>query len=539
MNSSSIARATVLVILAVVLTPCSVIAGDDESGGLHIGWGSANLTPDKPVIMSGGSRARLSTGVMDPLTATALVLEFRGRDGKRTEQIIMVSVDMGSIHAEMLDRVLELLKTRASEIDPGNVIINATHTHAAVERRQDPVLVKKFAELGIDVPLEWSWWGMDLGVRPTPLEYAEFASGRIADAIEQAWKSRKPGGVSFGLGQAVVGQNRLATYENGRSVIYGKTDRADFRNIEGYEDHSVGLLYTYDANNALTGVVINIACPAQVSEGGTLITADYWHETRNELRKRLGRSLHVLPQIAAAGDQSPHLLWNDAAEERMQKIMFPGVKSGRSSMGRRQQIAVRIADAVTGVLPYMKDHIDSHPLLAHRMVQIDLTRRRITKEEMESKAQRDFQTLLAQYAKMRREIEQQPERKLKPNWYAEITQVYWHLARAIRFMDRYELQHTDPKLSVPVHVVRIGDLAIATNPLELYVDYGIQIKARSKAVQTFTVQIANGYYRYLPTKRAVQGGAYGAIPESNEVDPEGGQALVERTIEEINKLWAE
>jgi len=52
-------------------------------------------------------------------------------------------------------------------------------------------------------------------------------------------------------------------------------------------------------------------------------------------------------------------------------------------------------------------------------------------------------------------------------------------------------------------------------------------------------KLANGYYRYLPTKRSVARGAYGAIPESNEVDPEGGRELVERTLELIDSLWAE
>ena len=533
-----ITKAAILAFTAIVMMPCAVLATDARSGALRIGWASTSITPKEPVIMSGGSRARLSTGVMDPLTATAFVLES-GSDGETAEQVVLVSVDLGSVHKDMLDRVLEILGERVPEINPGNVIINGTHTHASVERRKDPVLVKKFAELGIDIPMEWSWWGMDLGVKPSPLEYAEFASRRIADTIEQAWQNRKPGGVSFGLGHAVVGQNRLTTYDDGHSVIYGGTNRDDFNHVEGYEDHSVGLLYTYDASDELTGVVVNVACPAQVSEGGTLITADYWHETRIELRKRLGESLYILPQISSAGDQSPHLTWNKAAEERMQKIMFPGVKSGRRSLARRKQIAVRIADAVTSVLPYMKDHIDSNPVLAHRMKRIEVARRRITKEEVENKARRNFERLLAQYKKMRRELEENPERMQKAGWYKDITPVYWHLARAIRFMDRYELQHTDPKMSVPIHVIRIGDLAIVTNPFELYVDYGIRIKARGKAVQTFTVQLANGYYRYLPTKRAVVGGAYGSIPESNEADPEGGRQLVERTLELIDSLWRE
>lgn len=261
-----------------------------------------------------------------------------------------------------------------------------------------------------------------------------------------------------------------------------------------------------------------------------MITADFWHEAREELRKRLGKSLYVLPQIAAAGDQSPHLSVDKRAEARMEKL------TGRN---RRQQIAVRIADAVTSVLPSMEKHVDWNPVLAHRMEQVELPRRRVTEEEMESKGRQNFERLLAQYTKMRRELEEEPERKQKPNWFKDITPVYWHLARALRVMMRYDLQNTDPTLPVPVHVIRIGDLAIATNPFELYLDYGMQIKARSKSVQTMTVQLANGYYRYLPTERSVARGAYGAIPESNEADPEGGRILVERTLKMIGSLWTE
>ena len=309
--------------------------------------------------------------------------------------------------------------------------------------------------------------------------------------------------------------------------MYGKTDRADFNHVEGYEDHSVGLLYTYNAAGELTGVVINLACSPQVTEGKTRISADFWHETRNELRKRLGKSLYILPQLAAAGDQSPHLLVDRRAEQRMEKI------TGRN---RRQQIAVRIADAVTSVLAYMKDHIDSNPVLAHRVEQVELTRLRITEEEL-NRIRRSFDRLLAQYMKMRQEIEAESERKQKAGWYNDITPVYWSLRQAYRVIAPYERRQ--PTVSVPVHVVRIGDIAIATNPFELYLDFGMQIKARSKAVQTFTVELSNGCYGYLPTKRSVAGGAYGAVPTSNEVGPEGGRELVERTLELIASLWAE
>ena len=89
-----------------------------------------------------------------------------------------------------------------------------------------------------------------------------------------------------------------------------------------------------------------------------------------------------------------------------------------------------------------------------------------------------------------------------------------------------------------LHVLRLGDVAIATNSFELFTDYGIQMKARSPALQTFVIQLA-GRGSYLPTVRAAQGGGYSAVPESNQVGPEGGQVLVDRTVAAIEKLWAQ
>ena len=137
----------------------------------------------------------------------------------------------------------------------------------------------------------------------SPLDYSEFASDRIAKAVEEAWKSRKPGGVSFGLAHAVVGHNRLTAYTDGTSRMYGEPDQPDFSHVEGYEDHSVNLLCTWSVDRELTGVLINVAISSQAS-GASRISADFWHDARIELRGRLGEGLFVFPQCSAAGDQS-------------------------------------------------------------------------------------------------------------------------------------------------------------------------------------------------------------------------------------------
>ena len=89
--------------------------------------------------------------------------------------------------------------------------------------------------------------------------------------------------------------------------------------------------------------------------------------------------------------------------------------------------------------------------------------------------------------------------------------------------------------------MRLGDVAIATNPFELFLDYGVQVQAQSAAPQTVLIQLASpvehGYY--VPTPRALGGGGYSAIVEQSLVGPEGGQALVERTVQAIGELWSE
>lgn len=115
--------------------------------------------------------------------------------------------------------------------------------------------------------------------------------------------------------------------------------------------------------------------------------------------------------------------------------------------------------------------------------------------------------------------------------------------------ERYTEQKSNPKsvYEMELHVLRLGDVAIATNPFELYVDYGVQIESRSAADQTILIQLvaAEKDAYYLPTTRAVNAGNlteapmnnYSATPPTNVVGPEGGQVLVDRTVEAINALW--
>ncbi len=483
---------------------------------LRIGWASADLTPEQPVQLAGQFHARVSEGVLDPITATALALS--SGPAREKNAVVLVSCDLVGIPDSLLEGVRQRVAAAIPALPPQNIILNATHTHTAPEVRLE-------ADYRGRGGISSSGMCVDLPAM-APENYVPFAIDRIAAAVETAWRRRKPGSVAYGLGQAVVGRNRRSAYEGGVSRMYGNTAAADFSHIEGYEDHTVNLLATYGPAGQLTGLLVNVACPSQVSEHAFQLSADYWHDTRVELRRRLGKGLFVLPQCSAAGDQSPHIQWGKAAEERMLRL---------SGQTLRQQIASRLADAVDAVLPHLAAERQAAPGLRHQVEIVDLARRRLSQPDVQE-AMAEAEPLRAEYERLRAELEAQPAKRDEPHWYVPITAAYRRMMWCEGVKTRWELEQTQPRLPIELHAIRLGDLAIATNPFEYYLDFGIRIKARSPALQTFVVQLA-GAGTYVPTERAVAGKSYGAIPASTPIGPQGGREVVEWTLEALKRLW--
>jgi len=198
---------------------------------------------------------------------------------------------------------------------------------------------------------------------------------------------------------------------------------------------------------------------------------------------------------------------------------------------------VRVADAVTAILPHVEKEVDWNPRFAHRVETVPLSRRDLTEQDVKD-ALAEAAKLREQYETLRRDLEAHPEKRQQPRWYAGITAAYRRMKWNESVATRFELQRTQPKVAIEVHVMRLGEAAFATNPFEYYLDFGVQIKGRSKAVQTFLVQHV-GSGAYLPTLRATAGRSYGAIPASTPVGPEGGRELAQWTVEAINALWVE
>ena len=471
-----------------ILPACSAAPAAE----LLVGTATVNITPDEPVAVSGQFHLRIARKVESPVTASVVALSSR-RDGQSLDAAVMVSCDVVYITTEALRLIRQAVRKQLPELDTKKIFLNGTHTHTG------PVLLPgKYA-----IPKK--------GVMSAE-RYRAFFVSRIAEAVVKAWKARKPGSVTWGLSHAVVAYNRRAVYANGTARMYGGTNTATFRGLEGYEDHDVNTLFFWNAAGKLIAVAVNVSCPSQEVESRTAVNADFWHPVREALRKRHGADLCVLGWTGAAGDQSPHLMYRKAADERMRRLR---------GLTRLQEIARRIVRAVDEAYEAVKNDRHADAALVHKVETIRLPMR-LVKESEYAEAKSVVDRSAAQIAKDPKAADR-VYRRMK--WY-EVT------------LQRFERQKTDakPTYEMELHVVRIGEAVVCTNAFELFTDYGIRIKARSKAGQTFVVQLV-GPGTYVPTKKAVRGGHYSAIVHSTLVGPEGGQALVDRTVELIDSVW--
>jgi hypothetical protein len=484
------------------------------AAALRLGWSQADLTPPEPVSLIGQLHARVSEGVRDPVTATALALEGAAADGSPT-RLVLVSCDLVGIPDSLRDGIRRRVAARLPELPAMAIVFNATHTHTGPDVRLD-------RDAGAIIPLNPP---VALPVMPAQTTH-ELLADRVAEAVVQAWQSRAPAGLAWGLGHAVIGRNRRWCRADGSAIMYGNTNDPTFRHIEGYEDHSVNLLATYAPGGQLTGLVINLACPSQVSEHEYRVSADFWHDVRVELRRRYGPQLAILPQCSAAGDQSPHHIWAKPAEQRMLRLL------GREP---REEIALRIADAVGHVLPAIEREIAWTLPLAHQAEVVPLPRRMLTEAEVAA-AQADAAKLRADQATVIASLDADRTQLQQPRWYIKVTGCMLRAQWLEGVAKRFALQQREPTYPVEVHTVRLGEVAIATNPFEYYMDFGMHIKARSPAQQTFVVQLA-GSGTYVPSARAMKANGYGAVPASTIVGAEGGQQLAEHTVQRLQQLW--
>lgn len=489
---------------------------------IKIGWSEVDITPKEKIGLAGQLFERITDVVESKITVTGFALESNG------EQMIICSCDLASI----ADNLNSLAKQRLEgklPFSPEKVIISATHSHtsyvykrASKCQRGTRGILKKLLPPDMQYkPLVSSEEAM------SPEAALEFLAEKISEAAILAWENRAEGYYANAFGRAAVGMCRRVCYDDGSAKMWGETALANFEALEGGNDSGIELIYTFDKNKKLNGVVANIACPSQVVEHRSFISSDYWGKVKQYLREKYGEDLKVLGLCAPAGDQCPRDLvrWvnpetpiddpNIERKEYIERIADPSMFdiSGLKLVGKR------IANEISFVFEETPLVLKDEAILIHETAEIDLPLRRVTiKEYNESlKAINDF-------------VDKNRGKTVNFEDHAKLQIHIGNIAR-------YELQQKIDIISEEIHFIRFGDIAIATNPFELFLDYGNKIRARSRAKQTFLVQLACGAEGYLPTEKAEKGSHYSAYISSGLVGHEGGNLLVRETLTHINKMF--
>ena len=490
---------------------------------INIGWSEVSITPDKKVSLAGQFFERISEYVETPITVTAMAVEGDG------DHMVICSCDLTKIGSNLMDLVREKLAD-VPGLNPMNVILNATHTHTSIKY---PASRRIKAESSLEILKEYIPEGKSykklVEADNSVMQGEEgllFIAERITEAVKKAWENKKPALYANEFGRAAVGMCRRVCYNDGSAKMWGDADTATFTHLEGGNDSGIELLFTFDENKKLTGVVANIACPSQVVEQRSFVSSDYWGKVKILLREKFGEDLFVLCLGGAGGDQCPRDLvrWVDPETP----IDDPNVVREKTShrkadpsmydIGGTWKIGKRVAREIIDVFEEMpEEDIKSEAVFSHENITVDLPLRRVTPKEYEAakKAIEDFVAKTDNFN------------------FADNAAMHVHAGT----ISRYRQQEKIDIYPTEVHIARLGDVAFATNAFELFLDYGNQIKARSKAAQTFIVQLACGGDGYLPTEKAEKGSHYSAYVSSGVTGHEGGDMLVRKTLETINKLW--
>ncbi len=495
---------------------------------IKVGWAKNDITPLGPTFLGGQMFPRFATEVHDPLFTSAMAVE------SGNEKFIMISLDSVGFRQPLMDRIREKVSA-ATGVPALNIIGFATHTHSAPQYGEvvppkywnggfKPALGIGSGNIGVDV----EQYRKDYPNLVDSKDYFFFLVDKLSDAAIRAWNNRKPSKIAYGMGEAAVGECRRIVVDGKGGVMYADEAMPGISHAEGHVDHSLNIMAAYSNCGKLTGIIINLACPSQVNEAHKFVSADFWHYVREEVAKKYGKDVVILPQCSPAGDQAPHKIMNRAADARMMQLRgqlknpVTDWRWGRRAYNaeyndaRCKELARRIMVSLNEVLPVITPTAEAAPVVKHTVRILELPPRHITEKERDN--------AVAAVKQIEKDMKEQGMTGYNGN---------------LNYNKRVITRYNSKAKSVPRehHVMRIGGAVFATNTFELYLDYGDRIKGASKAEQTFLIQLANAPAgNYLPSRRSGTTG-YGSAPASCIVTPEAGDMIVNESIKDINKMF--
>jgi len=417
--------------------------GTPEKSGKVFKAGAAvsNITPKVGTSINGNMQDVAVRNVHDDTFAKSIVLD----DGEN--RLAFVVSDLCMVYREQLDEA----KRRAHEftgIPVENMLISATHTHSA--------------------GTACSVFQSD----PDP-EYLKFLSERIGDAVIRANENRAPARIGWGVGHepsqvfnrrwkmkpGIVSTNPFGGNDAVR--MNPGVGNPDMLEPAGPTDPEVPVIFIQSLDGFPIALLANYSLHYVGGTGSGEVSADYYGMFAKRMNELLATDMQH-PSFVA--------IMSNGTSGDINNINFRGGQNKPTEpYGQMKLVANMVAAEVYKVIQNIqyKDWVE----LDAKQKEITVGVRKPSQEEVK-RAKQIMSGVSGPVMQTRDEI----------------------YARETVLMDDFPATK-----QLIIQTLRIGELAIAAIPAEVFVEIGLEIKEKSPFKPTFSISLANGYNGYLPT----------------------------------------
>lgn len=460
-----------LAVLTLVMGSSPVVHAEALKAGASI----SNITPDIGVPVIGGFVPFPSTQIHDELNVRCLVLD----DGSK--KIALVVCDLLGIHRIVSEEARRLIH-ELHGIPVTHVMISGTHTHSAP------------SALGDD----------RLEPDQKPNEYQAFVIRRIVDGVTRAINNLRPAKLAFGAVDVPEHLFNRRWHMRPGTVPpnpFGQTDivkmnpQAGSPNLmepAGPIDPAISIIAVKDLQDRPISIFSAYSLHYVGGVGSGHISSDYFGYFCEHMRKLIEAEVSV-PQ---SEDIPPFVaIMANGTSGDINNINFQNPRPARKPYEQIRYVAEDCAVkvlAATKTLEY-KDTIT----LDARYSEPVITWRKPTQEQAKW-----AQDTIAAGAKSNSDLS------------------FIYAQRATKLAGYPE------NTTIPVQILRIGDLCIGTMPCEVFCEIGLEFREKCPAKHAFMVELAHGYFGYLPTPRQMQLGGYETWIGTNRLEPTASEKLL-------------
>ena len=434
------------------------------------GYAERDISPALGMEQPSGYGKLYHTSFHDPCKARAAVFN----DGQ--ERVALVGLDVGMIPQYVVEQCRAEIEQRCG-IKPSNVLLGASHSHSGGpvggvrpgEYDRASEFIRKLA--------------YEHTINDNP-EYVAQLRRSVVDAVVSADASQSDHLCGAGIGEERdVAFNRRFRMKNGQSWTHPGQGNPDVIEPAGPIDPIVSVIGSWDRAGRLVGCVVNYCCHATTNPGG--ISANWVYYLEQAIRGAFGHHVVVVFLQGTAGDvtqvdnRSPHKFATGDAQARL-----VGGCVG--------------AEAVRVLLSMHRGALT--PVVAATRV-LSIPRRAPS---------------AAKVGRAMELVKRDPK---------EVGVTEWTFAKETVLLDAKV--KWSPAVDVEVQAIQVGPVVLMANPAELFVEFGLEMRKRSRFPITMPVAYANGMLGYVPTAEAFspRGGGYETrlTSYSNLVPSAGGQ----------------